>query len=207
MDPHAIRERSVQTAKRLGFPINLNLPILEEDLNLRGQAEIVDRALVLHVIVANAYGFDGQSAIAWLEAERLGNALLEPERSALEGKKGQTIGNRILVEALWAICWSLSIVEELDFGQYCSDDLVTLLPDLSVAETSAQFREQVILRPVHEVIESCDLAYLLDWGLIHSRLHGTKLPGKVHPYVIQERRRALEWLLSDVDWYEVSLDT
>ena len=32
-------------------------------------------------------------------------------------------------------------------------------------------------------------------------------PGKVPPYIVVERRRDLEWLLSDEDWDDISLDT
>ncbi len=63
------------------------------------------------------------------------------------------------------------------------------------------------LRSDDQIVSAADLAYCLHWAIRQSELEGKRPPGKVPPYVVVERRRALEWLLSDEDWDDVPLDT
>jgi len=44
-------------------------------------------------------------------------------------------------------------------------------------------------------------------GHPEAELIGEWIPGNLKPYVVVERRRALDWLLSKEAWDDVSLDT
>lgn len=111
------------------------------------------------------------------------------------------------IEGIWALTWSIGIVPVLDYGVCCSDDLVDLLPDLKRNGSSASFRGAAQVRPLQDLVAACDLAYCLHWAIRDSQLRNTKVPGKVAVHVIEERRQALEWLLTDEPWDEISLDT
>jgi uncharacterized protein DUF4272 len=111
------------------------------------------------------------------------------------------------IEGIWALTWAIGHIPNLDFAQRCSDDFVLKLPDLKGNKSAATFREAARLRPVVELIGACDLAYCLHWGIDHAQLNRQPVPGKDEPYVIIERRRALEWLFSDEDWDDVPMDT
>ncbi len=82
-----------------------------------------------------------------------------------------------------------------------------MLPNLKASEASAEFRNRVNPRSVAEVVVVCDLAYCLHWAIRQSELRRERLPGNLKPYVVLERRRALEWLLSQEAWDEVPLHT
>ena len=110
------------------------------------------------------------------------------------------------IEGMWALCWCLGIVPELDFSKPCSNDFVKLLPDLKRNEPGDEFRKKAVLRDPREVVAQCDLAYCLHWGVIHAELSG-KRQRAIKSYMIIERRRALEWMVSDDPWDELSLDT
>jgi hypothetical protein len=84
---------------------------------------------------------------------------------------------------------------------------VLRLPDLKGNASSADFQSNAKLRPDEEIAAACDLAYCIHWAVRQSHLKGVKMSGKVQPYVVVERRRALEWLLTDASWEEVALDT
>ena len=111
------------------------------------------------------------------------------------------------VEGVHAFAWSLKFVASLDFDDFCTDDLVKLIPDLKAGESSASFRARAKLRGPEEIGSACDFAYCLDWAVVNASLGNKELPGPIGAYVITERRRALEWMLADEDWDEVSLDT
>jgi hypothetical protein len=162
----------------------------------------------LYAAIAVSYGFDGTRALAWLRAEGVDAELTAVERGFLSGqypKEKQALQD--LVEALWALTWALGIGGRMDFARPCPDDFVDLFPDVKKDEPAAGFRSRASLRKTEEIAQALDLAYCLHWALREAELRGKRIPGKVHPYVVIERRRALEWILSDEAWDEITLDT
>ena len=112
------------------------------------------------------------------------------------------------VESLWALAWAGGYFSYLDFSQPCSDYLVKLLPDLNSQASSEAFRQKFNLRPIEELLPMVDLAYCLHWAVREEELQGqANKPEKVQSQVIVERRLGLEWLICDVPWEDVPLDT
>jgi hypothetical protein len=77
-----------------------------------------------------------------------------------------------------------------------------LVPDLfdpSEGLGPARVRAEAELRDAEEISAALDLARCLTWGLGDPELSLGFSPGEVEPYVVWERRRALEWLLG-ADW-------
>lgn len=202
-----IREQSLKTVSRLGYEVNKALPLLDEVQNTRTADEAVKRLLCLHAAAACAYGFDRVKAKMWLEQENVLGDLTASERHFIDGDNGDPSRFKIQIEGMWALAWALGIAPHLDFGKDCDSMLVMALPNLKTREKSDALRLKVKTRTVDEIIAVCDLAYCLHWAVRQAQLTGGKLPGKVQPYVIEERRRALEWLLSNDAWDEISLDT
>lgn len=206
MDMTAIRQASWGVASRLGFAANDALPLLDASTVTRSIDEIVNRVFGILSLAASAYGLDRKKALAWLEREGSLEILTSTEREFLGGSQMNPTPFMEQIEGMWALCWSLKAVPDLDFSKPCAGDFVKLLPDLKKDEAGAAFRAKVSLRDSEEVIAKCDLAYCLHWGVVHAGLTG-KLKKAITLYVIVERRRSLEWLLSDESWDEVRLDT
>jgi Domain of unknown function (DUF4272) len=202
-----LRINSVKAAVAHGYPTNPRLPLLESSGRLKAERIIVDRLVALCAVTASAFTFDRAKARTWLHKERVWHSLTNHERLFLENGTGDTEDFEVLVEAMWALAWALGKVDDLDFGKACSDNFVDILPDLRIDERSDALRSGIKLRPVREVEEACDLAYCLHWGISELLFRGKKLPGRVHNYVIIQRRHALEWLISDEPWDEVHMDT
>lgn len=207
MDLKQIRDESIQTAKRLGVDISPSLPLMDSDSKVRDKNEIVSRLLAMHAIAASAYGFDRTKAISWLGKERLSTALSKAEMQFVFEGTGQPDCFKMQIEAIWALAWAMGIVHELDFAKDCDNRLVAQLPNLKESQSSGDFREKINQRPLEQIISICDLAYCLHWAIRQSEIDGKQLPNTLKPYVVIERRRALEWLLSNVEWDSVSLDT
>jgi len=208
MDLKQIRKASIRTAHQLGIQIIPTLPLLSESLGLRSVPEIASRILTLNVVVATAYGFDRNKAIEWLNREGLVDNLTGDESPfILRGANTNDGRFRVEVEGLWTLAWTVGIVDKFSFVELCGDSLVRVLPNLSAKETGQSLRDKVRLRPLEQIVAACDLAYCLHWAIRHSELVGTEPPKRIVPYVVIERRRALEWLLGDEEWDEVALDT
>jgi hypothetical protein len=207
MDVTIVREKSVRIASRFGINIPETLPLLECDLAVRPTAEVFARMLAMHAITAISYGFDRDRVIAWLESEELMSALTPQERRFAVNGIGQDTQFQLQVEGIWALAWILGITSNLDFAEYCDNHFVMMLPNLKKAESSENLRRKIKLRSLPAIISCCDLAYCLHWGIRQRELDGMKMPKDLKPYVVVERRRALEWALSSSEWDEVSLDT
>lgn len=207
MDRELIRAQSLKTAKGLGYPVNEALPLMDDVHTSRSVSEIIERLLCLHAAAACAYGFDRSTARAWLDKELLLSHATAAERQFIEHGNGDPNRFRVQVEAMWALAWALGVVTHIEFSKKCSDSFAVMLPNLKVNETSSALRSKVRLRTIEELFEACDLAYCLHWAIRQAHLTGGKLPGNVPAFVVEERRRALEWLLDSDPWDAVSLDT
>lgn len=207
MSPDLIRKQSIVTASRLGYSTNHALPLLDDVQNLRTVDESVNRLLCLNAVAACAYGFDRHKAVEWLRQEGVFDELATSERRFIENSDGDPIRFQVQVEGLWALAWALGLVPQLDFGEYCDDNFVILMPNIRSREASDVLRSKINPRTSLEVLAACDLAYCLHWAAREALLTGGKLSGDVQLYVIEERRRMLEWLIGEEEWDEVTLDT
>lgn len=206
MNMVAIRQASWGIASKLGFAANDALPLLDASTVTRSKDEIVNRIFGMLSLAASAYGLDRKKALTWLEREGSLEILTLTEREFLSGSQMNPTPFMEQIEGMWALCWSLNVLPDLDFSKPCSGDFVKLLPDLKKDEAGTAFRGKTVLRDSEEVIAKCDLAFCLHWGVVQAGLTG-RLKKAIKPFVIVERRRSLEWLLSDESWDEVPLDT
>jgi hypothetical protein len=207
MDLSAVRSLSRNIAKSAGVAIPDHLPRLEEGLQLRSQDQAVNRLLCLTAIAAASYGFDKGKALAWLRQERLEPKLTKGERAFLEHGAGWPHVFQVQIESMWALAWALSLVPTQDFWQDCDNRFVTLLPNLKISQSGDECRRKASLRTSEEIIAACDLAYCLHWAIRQAEIDNKLFPGQLKPPVVIERRRALEWLLSNDAWDAIALDT
>jgi hypothetical protein len=202
-----IRGESIKAAKMLGVEVPTTLPPLDAGLEMRSADEAISRVLVMNAVAAAAYGFDKLKAIAWLNQEALTDSLSEQEKRFVFDGVGQPDRFKVQVEGMWALAWAMEIVSELNFVKDCDNRFVMTLPNLKQSQSSTDFRKKANPRQLEQVVAACDLAYCLHWAVRQSELTGKRSPGNLKLYVVVERRRALEWLLSKEAWDEVPLDT
>ena len=128
------------------------------------------------------------------------------ELAYLKDGSGPTATFQKPVEAIYALAWALSLQDDMDLERSCRDDFVLSLPNLKTGEASATFRANAQLRPTSELLRATDLAYCVNWHIRNEGLAG-RGDQRFPPHVVEERRRALDWLFSNEPWYEVNLDT
>jgi hypothetical protein len=207
MDLKQVRSESIQVAKKIGVEIPPTLPLMDSGLKVRDKNEVAARMLAMHAVAVSAYGFDRNKVIAWLNQEALSDSLSEHEKQFVFEHIGQPNRFKMQIEAIWALAWAMGIANDLDFTKDCDDRFVMQLPNLKQSQSSADFRNRINPRPLAQIASACDLAYCLHWAIRQSEGEGKQLAGKLKPYVVIERRRALEWLLSEEEWENVPLDT
>jgi hypothetical protein len=199
--------KSLLAASRLGYFVNSNLPLLDDIDFIKPVEDVVGRLLCLHALAASSYGFDRTKARLWLTNENLWDSLVNDEREFINGRQGDSHRFKVQVEGMWAIAWALQVVPGPVFDHQCDSNFVLLFPNLKSLEGSQSFRSKLLLRRRSDIIAACDLAYCLHWAVRQSSLICSNSSGQLPDFVIIERRRALEWMLSGKTWNEISLDT
>jgi hypothetical protein len=198
-----VRRRSWDLCKQLDLPVNESLPALEGDLILRPASEIVDRALVLSVVVATAYGF--KRGKEWVETEGLVDSLSPQERDLVFFGEGHPVPFQWRAETLTTFAWMLGRIDKRSWTDPVPDRLVDQFPDLRTMESGSTFRERASLQSQRECVEMLDQAYCLHWACRDLDLRGER--HNVDTEILVERRWALEWSLGKAEWDDVSLDT
>lgn len=202
-----IREKSISIAQSVGYQINCNLPTSDFKIQ-KGESEVIARILCLDVCLSVSYGFDRSLAKRWIESEGLGGYLTDKEKMLVDGlAKEFLIDFHIQADALFLLLWYVGVIRNMKLVDPLINNLVSYVPDMRVMESSANFRKRVEFQSPESLCQMADLAYLLHWSVSNARIHGEKIPDKINPISLIERRRAMEWLLSDYDWDNVSLDT
>lgn len=201
-----IRSRSLSVLNAHGLSVPNSLPTLGM-ANLRPSQDILDRLFCLNAVAAAAYGFDSAKAISWLHQQRLYENLTRAERAFLERGEGERDTFKVQVEGMWALAWALNIVPEIDFWRDCNSSFVTLLPNLKTGEGVTRTMDQADRRAGDQILAACDLSYCLHWVIREALIKGDPFPPGLKPYVVIERRRALDWMLSEDAWDAVSVDT
>lgn len=189
-----------------GISIPAHLPELDGQLD-RTEEEIVTRLLCLNAVAAVSHGLNPEIAVDWVDQEDLSSFLTPDETQFLYDAIGETETFKGQVEGMFTLAWALSLYADINLWAECDDKFAWKLPNLKVKESSAGIRKSIQLRTDEEVLSIADLAYCLDWAVTDARLRGeTLLPSPI-PIDLKERRRALEWLIGEEAWSEVSLDT
>ncbi|MBN1617887.1 DUF4272 domain-containing protein [Candidatus Dojkabacteria bacterium] len=207
MDLKKIRENSLSSIKDLGLDISKSLPILDQVNNPRNKQQIINRTLVLYVIVAHSYGFHSSKALKWLEAECLMDELTLKEMDYLTRGIGDSNTFQLQVESLWALIWIISITSSLDYSTLCPNNFIKYFPDLKTQEKSFKFKKLAQLREIETIIKQADIAYCLQWSLENAAIHYKNKTNIIPRYMVQNRRKALDWVLWNEPWDEISLDT
>lgn len=203
------RTRSLDVLKKLGYRISPSLPLLDGAI-CRDKVSVSNRLLTLFAVVALSYGWKSRQRLIsdWLQSEELvGNLTpLEAEFVVDAGEHVPTMQWRL--ETLLALAWACKMTDT-SLLDPMPDDLVAWFPSVQKAEPTAEFVKRIELRSNIELLSELDLMYCLASAKTDLHLHGEVDANRNSPdlYTVQQRRHALEWLLFEVEWEDVELDT
>lgn len=105
-------------------------------------------------------------------------------------------------EAYWALCWCLGLVKDIkDASDVC--DCQKAISFIKKCKTTEEFVKKCKLRSKEEILDMLDLYFRYNWAINDAKIHPQSSIGNLNPSIVMERRRGLEWVVSDVeDWYE-----
>jgi hypothetical protein len=217
IDPSALRTQTVDRLSDAGFPQPpAHLPVLWEGSAPapRPPEQVVQRIAVLNVIVTCAYGMPPALACDWIGSNGLLDHLTDRERRVVAGELGRVEEDKIQVEAIHALCWTLGVVGSIDPEVFCPNDLAARLPDLRSGESLADWLKRTAVSPPapEKTLGEWDLHYCITWAIADANLHRTDPPGPLPQYVYWQRRRAFEFIYGGAeilhqDWDSIDLST
>lgn len=217
--PEERKNISINKIRTQGIVYNPHLPMVESstDVKLKSLDEICQRAiaslLAIQLACDIAQGGDYQKSkkFFWELIERYGvqDKLLPKERKMFEGGYNQqeVIDVTWTYECYWSLVWALGLVKNIDTAnQTCNCQEAVKIVSSSV--TYEDFKNKCKLRDIEKILDMIDLYYRYHWACVEKRIRPEVPIGNLDSGVVMERRKGLEWLISEEeDWNEISLDT
>ena len=110
-------------------------------------------------------------------------------------------------ESFWALAWALGLIDNIsDASEIC--DCLCAFRLVIDCHNFDEFWQKCHPREVGEILDMLDLYYRYHWACVEKQIHPQTSIGNLNGSVVQERRRGLEWLISEEDdWFSIQLDT
>jgi hypothetical protein len=203
--PEIVREESLKLAKKIRISLSSEIPLLPDEVKIKDNETVAGRMLAVHALLAVVWGTDNAVASRWVDQEGIAKYLTVQEHKFLFKKQGYFWRFVPLVEGLWAFAWTMNLVEKIDYNTDCSNHLASLFPNIKTDERGDKFRANLERRALDEVFQVYDLGFCLSFQIMRMAQDNKKLPSKVKMERIIERRKSLEWILSDKTWEEITV--
>ena len=223
--PEDRRKKTIEQLKKEGVAYNPHLPLLEssESVKLKSPEDVRKRALGCMMCVqlacsirngenyAEALAFVLQKFVEW---EISMDDLLPKERLLIQNKYTKNdctdeFTRQDLIdivwgyEIYWSLIWALDHITDKELKN--AEDVCNTEKAMMI---SAFVPSSSKLRNVEKILDMVDLFYCYHWACVEKQIRPETEIGKLNPEVVMERRRGLEWLISEEkDWNNISLDT
>ena len=221
ISPQERRTKSNELIKKMGIACYENLPTIEssEEVKLKDIDQICKRAIacLLSIQLAcdigqnNDYEESKNLFLKLLKEYKVENELLNIEKKLFDNKYSNqdVIDVSWTYECYWSLIWALGLIEDKDIkvpSDICDcRKAITIVGD---CKSYDEFKNNTKLRDKEEILDMLDLYYRYHWACVEKRIKPETDIKSLNPEVVRERRKGLEWLISDIeDWNDISLDT
>ena len=218
--PAERREFSNKRIKSMGIACHESLPMIEssKDVKLKSLDEICKRAIAALISTQIACDINNDNYEESLkffsnkleQFEGVKECLNEKEKRLFDGtySRQDAIDVDWEYETYWALVWALGLIDDDISNASNICDCPRAITLVSKTRNLEEFKRKCSLRNIEEILDMLDLYYRYHWATTEKRINADTPIGNLNPSVVVERRRGLEWLISnEEDWYDISLDT
>jgi hypothetical protein len=176
---------------------------------VRSPTETLRRTMILWLLGCCADGTNYQEIRDSLESCGLMSELSPSELAYMSTSSRNAqddINMKWRLEASWALLWSMKRLWWLNEPDTLCDckKMVRILGPL---ESEAGLRHTFTMHPKAKLLDMLDLTLRQHWAFRDDYIRGVNGMSPVYGRVVQERHRALKWLLSVTPWDDVRTDT
>lgn len=207
-----LRADTINRLQQKDIPFHPNLPTIDASV-IKTPQQVAEKAIALLCLASIAQDVDPEQVLEWVQSSGADECLKSEDLFLLEAasknKLSQETVNRLswMQEGFYVLCWSGHIIKKLEWPIEESD-ISAAQPITPPSVSPKEFIDGFKLRDELEIIKHLDLYYNLHASCLHPELWKNKRTGlQLNVCVVEERRRALEWLCSHEEWDEVPLDT
>lgn len=219
VDSEKRRTRSNTFIKNKGIACLETLPLLEDStqVKLKSLDDICKRSIATLLAIQlacdigenNDYDESKQLFTKLLDKYDVKDELLDKEKRLFDGTYSMqdAIDVAWSYEAYWALLWALGMVDDISYPvDIC--DCEQAIRAVGDSKDYKDFVSKCNLRDIEEILDMLDLYYRYHWACVEKQINPNTSIGNLNSEVVMERRRGLEWLVSDKkDWNDISLDT
>ncbi|MBQ9319018.1 MAG: DUF4272 domain-containing protein [Bacilli bacterium] len=215
------REKNNQYLVNNGISINENLLCNEHNVQIKSIDEICKRAIACLLTIQLSCDINNGIDIKSEEYKEnidffkslykkydVEEYLNSKERRIVDGtySKQDAIDMDWAYEAYWALCWCLSLVDNIkDGGELC--DCNKAVSFVLTSKSFNDFKNKCHLRDTDEILDMLDLYYRYNWAINHKHIDSNTKIGNLNPSNVIERRISLEWVISsENDWYDIQMN-
>lgn len=226
LSPRERRIKTLEKLKKQKIAVNEHLPLLPpgETVKLKSVEEVKKRALGSMISIQLACsirnGEDYGESLAVIrqmmnEWNISTDDLLPKERMLILNKFTQKdntdeISKQSVIDIVWtyetyySLIWSLDLIGDRELAD--ASKICNTVRAMSIAGLINDMASG--LRNTEKILDMTDLFYCCHWACVEKQIRPETSTGKLNSEVVAERRRGLEWLISDEkDWNQISLDT
>lgn len=213
----ARRERNNNYLKELGIVTSDKLACryLDEDVKVKDIDTLCKKAVATLLAVQIACDINNgqyEESIKFFEPmlKKYGveDYLNSKEKRILDGTYNEQdpIDMGWAYEIYWAICWYLGLTDDMkDGSQTCDCDKA--ISFVMKSSSIDDFKSKCRLRSIGELLDMQDLYFRYHWAINEKKVNPSASIQNLNGSNVVERRRGLEWIISDVDdWYDLSLN-
>ncbi len=210
------KERNNNYIKSQGIVCNDNLECLyNENITIKSKEDICKRAIASLLTIQiscdinnGKYEESKNFFIPMINKFEVKEYLNSKEKRILEGNYTQqdVFDMDWEYECYWALCWYLGLVDDIkDASVVCDGSKAVSF--LASCKSFNDFVNKCNVRSNDELLDMEDLYYRYHWAVNDKSANESVSIGNLNSEIVIERRRALEWILSDKeDWYEIELN-
>ncbi len=212
--------RSIAILKEEGIDYLMELPLIENSVDAHKKTvdKIARRAIALCISANFAIDVaNGENKKQLKSSKKFFTKLLDTYKvkqyltnneKNLFDKMDQNLAIQISwqFEGLVVLFWALKLIEDIPYPKELINPKV-LSSILSESNSYIEFINKCNLRSIDEILDLADLTYRYDWYCVDARINDIDIDSKINSEVVLERHRALNWLIQDVDWDNVNIDT
>lgn len=219
--PEERRTKNNKYIKKMGIACYEELPVIESSSNvkLKDLDVICKRAIasLLSIQVAcdieEKRNYEESRSMFYnlLKEFNVEKDLLDSEKKLFDNNYNkQDVRNVVWTyECYWSLVWALGLIEDDEIkipSDVCNcKKAITLVGDCKNFE---EFKSKTKIRNIEEILDMLDLYYRYHWACVEKRVNPDTNIGVLDCEVVWERRKGLEWLISNIDdWNEIPLDT
>ncbi len=110
-------------------------------------------------------------------------------------------GNEYCIPFLWVI----GLIDQLNFPNAFSDPS-TVIHKMFTYASIEQMAQEVVLRPMEEILDMMDLIQRYQWSIVQTSNLGLEIPANLNPEVVQYWYQAWKWMVNthNTSWDEVN---